>query len=85
MNHGADEIVPVVEVVVELAAADPCGAFDIVQRDRRDAALLDEVCCRIEDALSGRATPRGGRCVSHAPSSVFCASRYRGFVLADTV
>lgn len=70
MNHGADEVVPVVEVVVELTAADRRGVFDIVQCHRRDAAALDEVRGRIEDALSCRATPRGGRCVSDGAASV---------------
>src|SRR5207247_6942857 len=62
VDDGADEVIAVVEVVVELAAAGAGACPDVVEAHAGGALLGDELGCGLPDALARRASLR--RCGS---------------------
>jgi len=69
VDDGADEVVAVVEVVVELAAAGAGARSHVVEAHAGSALLGDELCCGLQDPLARRAPLRRCGCVRvrHAP------------------
>jgi len=62
VDDGADEIIAVFEVVVELAAAGAGACPDVVEAHAGGALLGDELGCGLQDPLAHRASLR--RCGS---------------------
>lgn len=55
IDHGADEVFLVGEVVVELALAHVRGGAHVIEGGARDAVLEDERGGCVKDAITGRA------------------------------
>src|SRR2546422_2002435 len=70
VDDGVDEVVAVIEVMVELAAAGAGACPDVVQAHTGGALLGEELGCGLEDSFARRAPLR--RCgyvrVPHAPN-----------------
>ena len=67
VDYGADEVVTILEVVVELAPAGAGVRADVVEAHAGGALLGDELGCGLQDPLA-RCTPlrrRGWVCIRH--------------------
>src|SRR5439155_27367752 len=60
VDDGADEVIAVFEVVVELAAAGACACPDVVEAHAGGALLGDELSSGLQDPLAHRASLRRG-------------------------
>src|SRR5579862_829357 len=63
VDDGADEVIAVLEVVVELAATGARARADVVEAHAGRAFFGDELGCGLEDPLPGRTPLRGRRCL----------------------
>jgi hypothetical protein len=64
VDYGADEVVAVLEVVVELAAAGAGARTDVVEAHAGGALLDDELGCGLQDPLARCTTFRRRGCLS---------------------